>query len=307
MGKWTTIPWADRTANGQMGCAGCELSKRRGRGTCYAEHLTERAGPAHVGYPPDFYVPKLFLKRYDELLTMPDLVGYERPKKSWLNELPQVIFHNDMGDAFSPGLELDWWHGYAERFARMRALHIWLTKWPSRMRRSFELLGYVPTNFLLGTSLTSAKTDRRAVELLRIKGARRWLSIEPDVDGVDVRHAWGDAGDGLIPFEWAVYGGESGGGAAPYFAEWAQNAIAAGRELGIRTFLKQFGSNPHFSKDVELGFGGMRTRYGWAEHVTFPQGCRIRLKDRKGENWNEWPERYRVRQMPLHADQAVPA
>lgn len=281
MSDKTAISWADRTANGEMGCAGCELSIKRGDGSCYAEALTQRAGQRHTGYPSDFYSPKLFLSRYEHLLKLPDLVGHHRPDKPWLDHLPQVVFHNDMGDAFSPGLELDWWHPFAERFAAMKALHIWLTKWPSRMRRSFELLGYVPQNFLLGTSLTSQKTDQRAVELLKIRGARRWLSVEPNVDGVDVGKVWRDAGDGLIPFEWAVDGGQSGPRARPYRIDWAEAAIERADRLGMRLFVKQLGAIPMHG------------------------GKRLYLVDRKGEDWTEWPESVRRRDMPPRADGGV--
>jgi protein gp37 len=278
MGKWTAIPWADRTSNGQMGCAGCELSKLRGDGSCYAEFLIngmKRAG--RKGYPEDFYKPALFTYRYDELLTLPDLVGVERPDKPWLNHLPQVIFHNDMGDIATPGLDVTWWHPWAARFAEMRALHIILTKWPARLRKSFEILGYVPSNFIVGVSVTGPRVEQRARELLRIRGARRWLSIEPDVAGVDPRRFWKDPGDGTQPFEWAVIGGQSGPEAQEYPIERAEMTLEACDELGVRPFMKQVGSRP------TLG------------------GKPYKVKDRKGEDWNEWPENIRRREMPLAA------
>lgn len=278
MGDLTSIPWADRTANGQMGCDGCELSSRRGDGSCYAEVLInglKRAG--RPGYPADFYEPAVFGHRYDRLPRLPDLVGVARPDKPWLDHLPQVIFHNDMGDFATPSLPLDWWHPWAQRFAEMRALHIFLTKWPARMGRSFEMLGFIPANFILGVSVTGPKVEQRAKALLKIKGARRWLSIEPDLGGVDLSTFWSDPGDGTLPFEWAVIGGQSGARAEEYPIERAERTLASCDRFGVRPFVKQVGSRPTW------------------------RGKRFPVRDRKGEDWTEWPEHIRRREMPLAA------
>lgn len=274
MGKLTSIAWADSTANGQMGCAGCELASRSGSGTCYAEVLTDgmqRGG--RNGWPNNFYTPKTFPQRYDQLLRWEDLTGTKRPGKPWLDGLPRHIFHNDMGDVATPGLSLDWWHPWAERFAAMPALHIFLTKWPSRLQRSFDLLGCVPGNFIVGTSITGPKSYQRARALLRIK-ARRWLSIEPDIEGVTIEPFLADPGDGLPPFEWAVVGGESGKGAREYKLEWAERTLDGLRAAGVRRFMKQIGSRPTLDDRP------------------------FRCEDRKGERMDEWPAALQVREMP---------
>lgn len=108
--------------------------------------------------------------------------------------------------------------------------------------------------------------------------------------------------------DWVICGGESGPGARIYRPEWPRNIIKQCRDAGIAVFHKQMGSKVVTRNDmVEDTFSCMET--GWpdpyVEHDIHGfrenyQGadCRIRLKDKKGSDINEWPEDLRVRQFP---------
>ena len=77
-----------------------------------------------------------------------------------------------------------------------------------------------------------------------------------------------------------ICGGESGPGARMFSAEWAESLLAQCREAHVAFFMKQFGSRPAWPNDYWKG-------------LTPPK-----LKDRKGGDPSEWPERFRVREFP---------
>src|SRR5262245_59453657 len=105
MAKAAAIEWCDSSVNLEMGCDGCELWNPKER-ACYAGHLTEKwAGKP--GFPEAFDKPRLFPERLAPALRWRDLTGTNRPDKPWLDNLPRIIFLDDMGDTFTESLPLD--------------------------------------------------------------------------------------------------------------------------------------------------------------------------------------------------------
>src|SRR3954470_14030288 len=99
MSKSTPIQWCDSTVNPVMGCGGCELWDKD-RKTCYAGTLHgRRAG--QKGFARTFLSPTLFPGRLEGAARCPDLAGWARADKPWLDGLPRLIFVSDMGDALS--------------------------------------------------------------------------------------------------------------------------------------------------------------------------------------------------------------
>lgn len=82
--------------------------------------------------------------------------------------------------------------------------------------------------------------------------------------------------DTAIP-EWVIIGGESGPGSRPFDLTWARSLIRLCRAEGAAVFVKQLGARPVLD------------------------GVPIKLKDRKGEDWSEWPEDLRIREFPRGA------
>jgi hypothetical protein len=87
---------------------------------------------------------------------------------------------------------------------------------------------------------------------------------------------WADPGDGFIPFDWVIVGGESGNSVGAYKYrpcefEWIWKIIHACNKANVPVFVKQLGT--HLAKANNL-------------------------HDRHGGDWNEWPKDLRVRQMP---------
>lgn len=79
---------------------------------------------------------------------------------------------------------------------------------------------------------------------------------------------------------WVVIGGESGSSARPFDLQWARDLIKQGKETGVPVFLKQLGALP------------LKAR------MPHPDDAFLRLNNRKGGDWLEWPEDLRVREFP---------
>jgi len=100
-----------------------------------------------------------------------------------------------------------------------------------------------------------------------------------------------DQAESMIPspgIHWVIVGGESGPGARPCRVEWIRDIVRQCRDAGVPVFVKQLGA---------AATGGVAG--DWT-----PQGVQlalrggIRLGDRKGGDWYEWPADLRVREYP---------
>jgi protein gp37 len=273
----TPIEWADSTVNAMMGCDGCELwDKKTGKGYCYAAAITEeRVGRTpQVGWPIAFGKPEIFPGRIEKAATWKDLTGMKRLAKPWLDDLPRVIFLDDMGDTFTESLPVNWLAPSLSVMADSRHLHLILTKRvPAAV--AFSHTFTLPANLWIGASVTSPKQKARLDQLRGVQAALRFASIEPLTDELDLT-PWLDG-----TLQWVICGGGSssrGRRAKPFRLSWARRLRDACADAGVPFFMKQTGSH---------GWDG--TEGEWRE---------LRLLDGKGANWNEWPADLRVRQMP---------
>ena len=86
-----------------------------------------------------------------------------------------------------------------------------------------------------------------------------------------------------MAISWLIVGGESGHGARPFRADWAEDIVAQCADAGVACFVKQMGANAHIMPPFCRGWVPMK------------------LNDAKGGDMAEWPERLRVRQFPRSA------
>ncbi len=233
----TPIAWCDSTANGGMGCDGCELWNGLRR-SCYAGILTERRA-GRPGYPPDFATPTLFPRRIPEACRWPDLTGTRRPNKPWLDGMPRVVFLGDMGDNHTESLDLRWLAPYVP--AMEKSPHQWLdlTKRPKRAAQFWNEL--MPArNIWVGTSITNQATaDARLPWLSKVCSTIHFVSAEPLLEEVDLsRWIW--------DIDWVIVGGESGTRPMyrPMDSRWALLIRDQCQDAGIAFFFKQH-SGPH--------------------------------------------------------------
>lgn len=240
---------------------------------CYAGILHLRYGANHSGYSPKFERVTLFPGRTAKAASLPDLQGRERIEKPWLNGLPRLLFISDMGDLLSPSVPFDYIDeeliGSVTSPHGRRHIWLWLTKQPNRMADFSEWLRRQgrswPKNLVAMTSVTSSKTLWRIRALERVDCRLRGLSVEPLWNSIELP---------LKGIDWVIVGGESGHSAKPFDLVWAREIREQCRRSGAAFFLKQLGTR------------------------AFENGQRLKLIDRHGGDWTEWPEDLRVRQFP---------
>ena len=116
------------------------------------------------------------------------------------------------------------------------------------------------------------------------------------------------------PLDWVIVGGESGHDARPCDIAWSRWIVGQCKHARTRCFVKQLGANVRGRNDHgwENATGDEPNAESWptddidaVEHN--PDGwredyqgapVRVRLRDKKGGDWNEWPADLRVRQYP---------
>lgn len=197
MGK-TNIEWAEETWSPVTGCtpisAGCL--------NCYAKRLAEGRLRGRCGYPRDNpFGVTLHPKR------MEDPLKWKKPRK---------IFVCSMGDLFHPDVPLEFISKILEVITKStQHTFIILTKRPERMNHIMLAWkgGYhhkikhiddnyplrnTPPNLWLGvTAESQADADKRIPILLDIPAAKRFVSVEPMLDGILL--------DNLRPDKFTVY------------------------------------------------------------------------------------------------------
>jgi protein gp37 len=218
---------------------------------CYAERLAERLRA--MGNPR--YKNGFTVTLHPDQLDLP--LRWREPRQIFVNSMSD-LFHEAVPEeyirrAFDVMVEARW--------------HVFqvLTK---RARRLADLAPRLPwpSNVWQGVSVENARYVSRVNDLVKVKAAVRFLSVEPllgpitqlPLDGID----------------WVIVGGESGPGHRPIQPEWVRVIRDQCAEAGVAFFFKQWGGRTPKS--------GGRTL--------------------DGKEWNEMPKRPHVsgRERDLH-------
>lgn len=129
-------------------------------------------------------------------------------------------------------------------------------------------------NIWLGVSVEDQHwANIRIPQLLKTPAAVRFLSCEPLLSAIDVRHYLKSR-----TLDWLITGGESGPGARPMDLAWARFLVDQCRTAGVAPFVKQLGSV-------------------WARAHT-KRGLDCGPADSKGGDMEHWPPDLRIREMP---------
>lgn len=172
-------------------------------------------------------------------------------------------------------------------------------------------------NVWLGTSVEDqAAADVRIYHLLRAQAALYFLSCEPLLGPVDLRHFQYDgiveidaltghhgvsrplAGRSDREVEWVIVGGESGPNARPMHPDWALDLRDQCREAGTPFFFKQHGEYLHESQYPDIA--QPLDPDTW-DHLPMPVAIPHREEYRRvgkklagrvldGRTWDEYPE-----------------
>lgn len=229
MGAETGIAWTDHTFNPWWGCArvspGCER--------CYAEAWDTRWKGGHWG-------PKAERRFFG--------AAHWNEPRTWnaaaeRDGVRRRVFCASMADVFEDRRDLD--EPRNRLFALIRATP--QLDWQLLTKRPENILRLLPPgvalpwpNIWFGTTAEDQRRlDERAPRLCEVPAVVRFLSIEPQLESIEVR-PWLH---GPSPIHWLIVGGESGAGAREFRMEWARLLRERAREAGAAFFMKQTGSN----------------------------------------------------------------
>lgn len=331
MAENSKIEWTDTTWNPIAGCTPVSEGCRN----CYAANHARRlagnpnpkvSGPYEGTARTAGDGRAVFTGRVNLLHDrLGDPLHWRKPRRVFVNAMSD-LFHPDVPDEF---IRQVWWT--MAQCDRRRLGHVFqiLTKRPDRMAEWVQENVYDPAGFgdwtlsgmggtvlpnvWLGTSVEDQPAaDERIPYLLRCPAAVRFLSCEPLLGPVELRHIDAeakhrDAGFYFIDpltgqnddmgrpcrdvsrIDWVIAGGESGPKARPCDVEWIRSLVRQCQAAEVPAFVKQLGARPYSVTD-HIG--------PIPKGASFPDGFYRRLSDHKGGDPSEWPADLRVREFP---------
>jgi len=253
----TKIEWAEKTWNPITGCT--KISE--GCKNCYAEKMSKRLA-GRYGYPK--YNPFAVTFHEDKL---------EEPLK-W--KKPSMVFVCSMGDLFHDDVDFELQNKIFS-IIRKCSQHTFLilTKRPEKMRdflKCYRACGeYHITykNVWLGVTVENQEqADKRIPILLEIPATKRFVSIEPMLEEVDLNCVpfpdnWRDkddwVSDGIDPLrftkshiEWVICGGETGQNARKIQTEWVRSLRDQCQVANVPFFFKKMGQGKETPPDLMI-------------------------------------------------------
>jgi len=330
MGERTNIEWADDTWNPWHGCAKVSPGCSR----CYAETLVMNrmgGGPYRKGIPRVRHAEATFNAplKWNKKPWVCDVCG--KANAPFLVEPAQCecgvvammhrrrVFSLSLGDWLDEEVPIEWLADMLEIVRRCPDLDfLLLTKRPENffprviqactltiggeLERWYEQWerNTPPPNVWIGASVEDQqRADERIPELLKIPAAVRFLSAEPLLGPIDLKLRVQDFKPGAFAriegIHWVIFGGESGPGARPCNIEWIQDGLRQCQAAGVAAFAKQLGSEPRSDNanqfDWPVGVELIASGKGFAS-------CKPRFADKKGGDWEQWPDDLKVRQWP---------
>jgi protein gp37 len=237
MGTRSKIEWTDSTFNPWVGCT--KIARAKGAPSacdfCYAEKWAKRSGQVEWGDHPRRRTTDAYWRNP---ITWNEQAGAFQAKHG----RRQRVFCASLADAFDNQVEPSWRSDLFDLIRRCDQLD-WqlLTKRPQNIRKMLPRdwdTGY--RNVWLGTTAEDARAyQQRAPHLLKVSSVIHFVSYEPAIGPLGQLDI-----DGRFP-DWLIIGGESGvrSDLIRYTnPQWARDAIAECRRLGVAPFLKQWGT-----------------------------------------------------------------
>jgi protein gp37 len=246
MGAQSKIEWTDSTFNPWVGCT--KIARPGGAPSacdfCYAEKWAKRSGQVLWGDHPRRRTTEAYWRNPISWNDRADLFQGENGRR-------QRVFCASLADVFDNQADPSWRSDLFDLIRRCDQLD-WqlLTKRPQNVRKMLPRDwddGY--PNVWLGTTAEDARAyQQRVKHLLRIPSAIHFVSYEPAIGPLGRLDIAGECPD------WLIIGGESGvrSDLIRYTdPQWARDAIAECRRLGVAPFLKQWGTYKNNPRVVE--------------------------------------------------------
>ncbi len=249
----TRIEWTDEVWNPATGCtpvsAGCA--------NCYARRMARRLAGRH-GYPPapHHFDVTLHPDRLDEPLR------WRKPRRVFVCSMGD-LFHEDVPNDFRAQVfdvmaaaEHYIFQILTKRPENIRDWEQWMGEyWPgdSAWQVVTDVLGRWPDNIWLGGTVESRDNLWRVGELLKVRAAVHFVSLEPLLGSLRIapwlvkchdpehRHFGSCERYGDFRLDWVIVGGETGPGARPMHPDWVRNVRDQCIEAGVPFFFKQWG------------------------------------------------------------------
>lgn len=225
MAKHSRIEWTDHTFNPWWGCVKVSAACTN----CYAEAWARRVGATVWGAK----APRRFFSDAhwaEPLRWNREAVADGRRRR---------VFCASMADVFEDRRELDPWRERLAILIRSTPNLDWLllTKRPQKVTALAPWGKDWPRNVWLGTTVESqAWAERRLPELAQVPARIRFLSCEPLLGPLDLRHWLGTT------VQWIIAGGESGPRARPSDPEWFRDLRDQCTARGVAFHFKQWGN-----------------------------------------------------------------
>ena len=317
----TKIQWTDETWNPIVGCSriseGCK--------NCYAASTAKSPRLQQFSQYQKVSNWDGTVEWVESQIYKP--IGWKKPKR---------IFVCSMGDLFHENVPFEWidrvmavmcyckHHIFQVLTKRPDIAHLYFNDYLPDVGPSWKVVGkniavnfkrQIPLrNVWLGTSVENQKVaGDRILPLMETSAAIRFLSCEPLLENLDLSQwlpealgkgicdACGETGQlyavdkspvaGLAICtqccprpDWILVGGESGTKARPCHQDWIRSIIQQCQIAKVSVFVKQLGSHSLVSQPYIQGVA--QSHY------------RISLKNRKGGDFDEFPDDLKVRQFP---------
>ena len=276
MSSNSNIEWTDATWNPIGGCTKCSP----GCTNCYAERMTHRL--AHNPTTPRYAGLTDAQGRWTgEVRLFPDElekpIHWRKPRRVFVCSMSD-LFHESVPDEYiwqvlKTALQGNRRHTYTiltkrpERMAAWfaaNAQQFWHYHAPGSPQRPYCMAPWPDPCLWLGVTVCNqAEADAKIPILLQIPAAVRWVSIEPMLGEIDLRHIHHDnmveidaltgdhgvyrplAGRSDNKLDWTVIGAETGPGARPMHPDWARGIRDQCTAAGIPFFFKKDSNGNH--------------------------------------------------------------
>lgn len=247
MAQNSKIEWTHHTANLWHGCT----KVHEGCDNCYAETLAKRWGNDIWGNDK----PRKEIKS-----VWNDLLKYQKLAEK-ANEIHRVfvgsmmdIFEKPMSlinssiPEYNTGVLRDRFFDQINKGWYPNLMFLLLTKRPSNINKYIpeSWKENPPANVMFGTSPVNQETfDKLVGQLLEVKG-KRFLSVEPQLDYVNVGEWCKEK------IHWIIQGGESGHHKRPFNIQWAYSMKEDCQDLNIPYFFKQIDKVQDIPADLHV-------------------------------------------------------
>ena len=228
MAKNSHIEWTHHTFNPWWGCikvsAACD--------NCYAELWAKRMGHQLWG--------KHSARRFFGAAHWREPIVWNDDART--SGRRERVFCASMADVFERRADLN-----AERLKLWTLIEntpnldwLLLTKRPQNIEKIAPWRSEWPANVWVGTTVENQTlADKRLPFLLRVPAAVRFLSCEPLLGPLDLRH-WFKRND-LNRIDWIIAGGESGPGCRPMHPDWVRSLLNQCLSFDVPFHFKQWG------------------------------------------------------------------